>query len=333
MMDDKANPLWNGGRNHIFFHFFDSAARAFGKMGGRKKWGNAMVAQASAGGGSYSIGHDVSVGLLPTGIFTRDVKRRRKPTLDKIDVTEHRGLLVSFRGSVNTDYRAQLGSRDSHAAMAPFGDRVHIAVRFSRALREKRGDPGYDHSRYPKICDGECERDNNRRFYGKGLSNEQKKQHEYANLLLNSTFSLCPEGEGRATFRMAESLRLGAIPVLIAGKGWRGWTGVYDIPFDEPTGGPTKRSEPWYVSFRPQNPQTPGESYKPTLRDVLKKLAGYTQRDIVAMRRAGRALYERCYSSAGNLGICTIEVIEARVKSALKTKEAFGRKQGIHEHL
>jgi hypothetical protein len=58
-----------------------------------------------------------------------------------------------------------------------------------------------------------------RNYYGnKSPTDSQLKQwkDEYMSLLQNSKFVLCPRGKGTATYRIYESLRLGAIPVIIS---------------------------------------------------------------------------------------------------------------------
>ena len=53
---------------------------------------------------------------------------------------------------------------------------------------------------------------------------------------------------------------------------------------------------------------------QPTLEHVLGELERYTPSDIAAMRKAGNALYDRCYTSAGSLALCVMSVIEARMQ-------------------
>lgn len=57
-----------------------------------------------------------------------------------------------------------------------------------------------------------------RDFYGIGVENERNKAHatEYLDILSRTRFSLCPRGVGSGTKRFWESLKTGAIPILIS---------------------------------------------------------------------------------------------------------------------
>ncbi len=54
--------------------------------------------------------------------------------------------------------------------------------------------------------------------YGQGVVNHRNKEHaeQYIDILSRSRFSLCPRGVGNGTKRFWESLKAGAIPILIS---------------------------------------------------------------------------------------------------------------------
>jgi hypothetical protein len=103
---------------------------------------------------------------------------------------------------------------------------------------------------------------------------QQHDQHDqYADLLLNTSFALCPRGDALFSYRFTEALSAGAIPVVMAD----GWV----LPFSEILD---------YSEFAVVIP----EAEYQTIKDVLR---GYSAERVCAMRNRAREVYERHFRS------------------------------------
>eukprot|EP00936_MAST-01D_sp_MAST-1D-sp1_P001544 g1544.t1 len=159
---------------------------------------------------------------------------------------------------------------------------------------------------------------------------------DYLNLMLSSTFSLCPEGEGRASYRVAESLRLGAVPVIIAGRG-----GDYALPFRDLVPGQ------WAVFFRSEWNE---HKMIPPLSEVIQTLQLIEKNAtlLADLRQRGRKVYLRFFSSIESLALGVLDTMEHRVKAAFRAEAqrrgsvrndasehpvSFGRKEGMRVML
>lgn len=58
---------------------------------------------------------------------------------------------------------------------------------------------------------------------------KKRQQQEYANLLHNSSFFLCPRGAGASSIRLFEVMRAGKVPVILADN----WIPVPEMPWKE----------------------------------------------------------------------------------------------------
>ena len=272
------NPFWRDyPSNHLLIHFNDQASKALPPN--RDHPHNAarmMLAQSSAGGRWYRPGFDVSIGLLPSADFESQLRTRQDvPSLaqlqgkDKQSPGAPRKLLLSWKGTKNTPWREHLGSTEARRAVAVLSKRV--------ALWDRQGS-----------------------LVGPGGGGD------YFDLMLSSTFSLCPEGEGRTSYRVAESLRLGAVPVIIAGRG-----GDYELPFRDLVPGQ------WAVFFHSE-----WNKHKmiPPLSSVIRKLQHIEKNAtlLADLRQRGRGVYKRFFSSVESLTLGVLDTMEHRVQAALR---------------
>jgi hypothetical protein len=314
--------------NHMLFHFNDQARKAFGYGGcAQAVQGQLFAAQASAGGRNYRPGFDLSMGLLPTVRFVEQVQATKVQQLEQD--ARPRQTLLSFRGVPNTKYREYL-------MQAIFGDSNYGAVKGSvRGMVVDSGETlgelyTYSQAHHLVIEDGRM-----------ATQIDGQKSKGYAELLLSSMFSLCPEGEGRATYRVAESLRLGAIPVIVANRGaidskWQHAIG-YDLPFEELLRAEAAEAgvEPieWCVFFNESYPEHEG----PPLGVVVERLERLTQESpetLDAMRKAGRSVYDRFYKSTDALMRGVLDALASRVKQRLQnsgevTEPAMRKEVGL----
>ena len=290
-----AHRLWRGGRNHLLFNFGDFAWHAFGLLS-RVPFGRALLAQASAGGRAFWPNFDVSMGLPPTAAFsarTGGASSWRDP--EQLAHARARPLWLSFLGKPDTAWRSALAKEPAGSVLA------HRKVLFQDA-----GDKDRRQVR-PQL----------QLWRGRG-------SNYYDDLLANSTFALCPEGEGRASYRVAEALRLGAIPVIVAGRGGKraepGGSGVsgYVLPFSD--GAPTV---PWGILF-----DSDGVGGAPTMGTILAKLQAMTAVEVDTMQRSGAGVFRRCFESTEKVVLCVIAQIAARVKRALDLEREQEQQDG-----
>eukprot|EP00668_Euglena_longa_P032194 GGOE01041492.1.p1 GENE.GGOE01041492.1~~GGOE01041492.1.p1 ORF type:complete len:416 (+),score=46.34 GGOE01041492.1:25-1248(+) len=274
------------GANHLLFNWDDHAELVFppsprglrAALLGRPKPNWMLVAQASAGGPHYRPTFDVSMGLLPTQRFFTLVNQRRIPPGLQLPVV--RPLLLSFKGRPHTHFRRWLNSPVNHAAASLPGVRIIIENSDAR-------DP---------FCNAEC----------RASHNAAAQRTDFIDLLLQSTFSLCPEGFGRTSYRVAESLRLGSIPVLVSGRG-----GSYFLPFEDLI------TDRWVVFF-----PTHGEAEYPTLQLIVDTIQNISVKEVLRLRRAGQEVYQRFFSSPENQALGVLEAVRSRVERSQRELRA-----------
>lgn len=71
----------------------------------------------------------------------------------------------------------------------------------------------------------------NRNLYGNGfyVNTGSHKKRQFVDVLNRSVFTLCPRGYGQTSFRIAEALESGSIPVYISDK----FIEPHNVPFDD----------------------------------------------------------------------------------------------------
>ena len=112
-------------------------------------------------------------------------------------------------------------------------------------------------------------------------------------LLLSSTFSLCPEGGGKTSFRVGESLAMGAVPLIISDG--------YVMPF----------TELWEEEGRP--PWAFVVAWK-QLPSFLEALRGLNASTISAMQASGRQFYDTFYTTQSTWAHGLLELLARRIK-------------------
>jgi len=307
--------FWDNGRNHLIFIFSDIPDESV-----RETTGSAVVAQASVnslvttGPGIWRAGHDISIGLFEgpdmAGLNAADKRHLRQGTA-------HRPLLVSFAGHATGPRRELLAPLVNNSlgvaeatellsqgtittgrcgvvcnwmlAMLPISWQSLISgfvglgdlQQSERGLR--RSAAVYLHLMGPEWGSLRREEEANR-------EREGRSQPGYVDLLAGSTFSLCPEGDGKATYRITDSLAVGAIPVVVS-EG-------YVLPFGELEEG----SKRWAVVLHPRE-----------LHGLAERLMEIPPKEVESMQQQGRLLYERVWASREAFAESTLEVIKGRV--------------------
>jgi hypothetical protein len=95
----------------------------------------------------------------------------------------------------------------------------------------------------------------------------------YCELMARSTFSMCPRGYGKTSFRICEALQYGAIPVYISDD--------FIIPYG-------RDFNEYGVLI-----------HSDQIRDVEKILRSFTREQIAQKQEAGRKIYEELYTFEG----------------------------------
>ncbi|KAL7544324.1 hypothetical protein ACHAWF_007709 [Thalassiosira exigua] len=167
---------WNGGRNH----YIDSSDRLFGSHRDRPfndkvSFGVAAVAASNMDDAWLREGYDVPLIYYPLW--------ERPKGFGELDPHRPRRYLLSFKGNI---YQWE-----------------------QRSWQHRWLAAEYWHGEPDVHVDAKCR---NRRFAVQDYENAQPE--DYGNLLLNSTFFFCPGGGGINSFRFAEVLIAGAIPVV-----------------------------------------------------------------------------------------------------------------------
>ena len=112
-------------------------------------------------------------------------------------------------------------------------------------------------------------------------------------LLLSSTFSLCPEGGGKTSFRVGESLAMGAVPLIISDG--------YVMPF----------TELWEEEGRPPWAFVVAWKQLPSFLEALRSLNAST---ISAMQASGRQFYDTFYTTQSTWAHGLLELLARRIK-------------------
>ena len=153
------------------------------------------------------------------------------------------------------------------------GADVVMATRCERELK----DPG--------VCSGEC---------AKACEADAKLYAtvEFEGLMANSTFSLILPGITPMSYRLAEALAFGAVPVIASD--------FVQLPF------------PSLLDWRRLAVRV-SETQIHSLPERLRVMAGEGGR-VADMRRAGTAAYEQCFATPGKMALCALEELEKRLR-------------------
>lgn len=112
------------------------------------------------------------------------------------------------------------------------------------------------------------------------LSTDSHPIDKFCNVLSRSTFTLCPRGYGATSFRIAEALEQGSIPVYISDR--------FIKPFN-------KEMYDWAVLIEPEH-----------IEDIDLILKSLSSEQIKSMQEAGKHYYQEYYTFEG----CRKHIIE-----------------------
>jgi hypothetical protein len=136
---------------------------------------------------AYRKGHDISFPVMPVVQFYPP----------PIDCTREQKYLATFKGVASSKVRADLGN---HYGL----DDTEVVLKMQRTVDANHG---VDQTSYVSS------------------TQDSPKVAQYADLMLNTSFALCPRGDALFSYRFTEALSAGAIPVVLAD----GWV----LPFSE----------------------------------------------------------------------------------------------------
>jgi len=180
-----ANSHWNGGQNHYIFE----SSHLFGSHGDRPfntnvNFGMAAVSPFCVDDAYVREGYDTPLPLWP--------KWKPPPTAlnnNNSSSNEKRRLLLSFKGNImNWEQRSwqHRWIASEYWNLDNENDEIYVDTKCSGRYHDFASDTTIP---YTELI-------------------------SYTELLLNSTFMFCPGGGGVGSFRFAEALRAGAIPVV-----------------------------------------------------------------------------------------------------------------------
>eukprot|EP00752_Nemacystus_decipiens_P012930 g11444.t1 len=173
------SPLWNGGVNHIMIDFGDDGRESRPEVADSY----AMDASSNMHSCVYRTGYDVSLPLAPM------VRFHNLAPIAPLDRT----FFLTFKGTV---YLSHHGSEE-RLSVVPLHDEEHGVVMCMHCF-EMHG----EHLLPENV--GFCQSLKSRGYY-----------HDYSDLM-ETTFGLVPAGRSPGTYRLAEVMGAGAIPVIVA---------------------------------------------------------------------------------------------------------------------
>ena len=207
---------WRGGRNHVVVDDSDEgvdfAERRYGS-------GSALVAQSHMELANYVPDFDISLPLsLPSAVRSAALPLA---ALEYIGRSRSRRHWLTFKGSLYVDE----GEGSQRAALFALASSSNAGGgRAGSAWEEKRVEVFQNCHKASRTASAQtrnlCER----------LAREFNSAPTYADLL-NTTFALVPAGRQPASYRLAEVMAAGAIPVFVSGD--RLTSSPYVRPFGE----------------------------------------------------------------------------------------------------
>eukprot|EP00127_Corallochytrium_limacisporum_P000454 Clim_evm10s13 gene=Clim_evmTU10s13 len=187
-------PYWNGGRNHVFFLWHPAPQTKLQKKG---EIGDAIIAKTSFAISPpihflYRMRFDVNLGLdHMVNYFDEDVKP-----------INERKYLLTFMGKRYTEREGRLRGKLRRITNADSGDDIRICMTCR-------------HQDQPR--DEQCDKDE--KFY------YDKSYCDFKELIIDSKFVLAPEGRQFASYRLAEAMSAGSIPVFVGN--------AFHLPYSE----------------------------------------------------------------------------------------------------
>jgi len=263
-------PTWHEGKNHLLFFFGDEP-----RLPMFADAENAIVAAASVDtlSGNWRRGHDISSGLFESADVRNLDTREKQYFQTSGDSMMKRPLLLSFAGKVQrgTDrdrYLQELlklsmkpeEAIDKLATYTPLTPKVNADL----------------------ICD--------RGMFFRVHAAADDLEPSYVDLLKGSVFTFCPEGDNKATNRVADALSFGSVPVIVSNG--------YELPFEDSHG----NQEPWAIHLPEAD-----------LANISAKLREISDDKVMAMRQAGTKLFADTWSSPASWATAVLDVVKHRV--------------------
>lgn len=176
-----SQPSWNGGRNHFFWvadAFFDSHQdQPFNLL---TNFDHAALSTAAFQDANIRLGYDI-----PLARLRHTSAEFHQTQLPNLTISGKRPTLLNFKGNI---FRMpQVWWHHRYLAFEYWEESPSV------------------------VCDIVCKMAN--RFRGR-TRKYATPRNAYAALMLNTTFAFCPGGGSVNSFRFAEALGLGAIPVV-----------------------------------------------------------------------------------------------------------------------
>ena len=275
-----AQPGWDGGANFLLFDMSSAYQPSL-------PIGRGIYAASSfwAAGASFRHGHDIALPLW-------DQRWRNAEGRDTRVPAEKRPLLLSFKGqrmfwcnssmcsppdladavragSLRPAVSYQHGWVRNLARSLHNGRDVTILTRCSRELEAV--------NLCNKDCAERCAEDG--REYGR---------HDYFSLLSNSSFGLVLPGITPMSYRLAETMAAGAVPVIVSD--------FMVLPFTS------------HLNWTSLALRVP-EALLLRVPDMLRALDAST---VSNMRAAVAVAYSRCFATPGAIALCALEELERR---------------------
>ncbi|GFN99664.1 nucleoside diphosphate-linked moiety x motif 19 [Plakobranchus ocellatus] len=193
----RAQPYWNGGRNHIMFNQYSGTWPDYGEE--LKFIEQGILVKSSMSIDWIRYGFDISMPLFaknhPQSGGEMGYLHNASNSIPSI-----RHYLLAFKGK---RYLNGVGSDTRNVLY-----HIHNAEDIVLLTTCKHG-KGWE-----KLADERCY-----------IDNEEYDKFDYQKLLFNSTFCLVPRGRRLGSFRFLESLQATCIPILLSNS--------YELPFSE----------------------------------------------------------------------------------------------------
>lgn len=183
-------PHWNEGRNHLLLNKNDFPTVEF-------NFGYAMVAKVGWSDRYYRPLFDIS---LPPPLPWLSGDRKTRPFGGLVDLERPRKFLAVFRGAPTHRLRSKLATLHNGEDII-----VELLPSLRKARAELRASGG------PGVGGG-----GGKPVVLRSLAGLPLLPETYAELMLRTTFALCPRGNGLYSYRLVEAMAAGALPVVLA---------------------------------------------------------------------------------------------------------------------
>jgi hypothetical protein len=272
-------PHWRGGTNHVLFDMSSNHAPRLPV--GR---GFYMATSFWSAGSSYRHGHDQALPLWnqkwPQFLSPDAAKRRRSDARDKLLV--FKGQRMFWCASCAPKDLADALKSNEERTLHTHGwvrNQLHLLhngrdiITLGTCTRELKN---------KKLCDAACQT----RCKRDAVENNKTEFHT---LLCDSVFGLVLPGITPMSYRLAETMACGAIPVIVSDFMMLPLSHVVDWPF---------------LSF------SFPEQMLANVPDILRSVPDTQLR---SMRQRVADAYEKCFASPGRTALCGIENLERQL--------------------